>query len=118
MEQLRNSQADLYRFYRGFLRSLFVSLGDAKGTQPPRAEPTRLAVGYSGGINQGGRRSSYSTNIRVSVGAQALVSGAPFRIDSRTRNSLPRGVSQGIVATVGEAERRVLEANGLTRGKR
>ena len=42
-----------------------------------RPQPTRLAVGYSGGINQGGRHSSYSTNIRVSSGAQALVPGAP-----------------------------------------
>jgi hypothetical protein len=42
-----------------------------------RPSRTWLAVGYSGGINQDGRHSSYSTNIGVSVGAQALVSGAP-----------------------------------------
>lgn len=37
-----------------------------------------LAVVPTGGINWYGRRSSYSINMRVSVGGQVLSSGAPF----------------------------------------
>jgi hypothetical protein len=58
----------------GFQRSF----AEARVSKGLIAEQPRFAVGYSGGINEGGRHSSYSTNIGVSAGAQALVSGAPL----------------------------------------
>ena len=60
----------------GVFGSLFVSPMERPGHDPNLQ--TVLAVVCFGGINRGGRHSSYSTNIRVFVGARALVSGAPL----------------------------------------
>jgi hypothetical protein len=75
--------------------SVFLELPFVSERQKIVLNQTRLAVVHSGGIKRTGRRSSYSTKMRVSGGGQALVSGAPAITKAPKTNTASTTCAEG-----------------------